>query len=153
MVLAVCPINDTPRTMKLPRCLVLPAFWRVLVIVWAAVLWWLSEQSKLPSPAKFEGIDKVEHMLYFAAGGVCFLLSLRLAGFVRQTITAIVLTVLFCSFVGVLDEWHQTFTPGRSGGDVWDWTADTIGGFVGALFALIAEKRLTSAGTTTSAAR
>lgn len=139
--------------MKLPRFLALPVFWRVLTILWAGVLYWLSEQSKLPSPAKFEGIDKIEHTAYFAAGGVCLLLSLRLAGFARQTGVAIVLTMLFCSLVGALDEWHQTFTPGRSGGDVWDWTADTVGGFLGALIALGIEKWLTSAETTTAAGR
>ncbi|WP_395715672.1 VanZ family protein [Prosthecobacter sp.] len=139
--------------MKPPRFLVLPLFWRMLVVVWAAALWWLSSQSKLPSPAKFEGIDKIQHAIYFAAGGLCFLLGLRLAGLARQTIPAIVLTVLFCSVIGLIDEWHQTFTPGRSGGDVWDWTADTFGGFLGALIALGAGKWLTSAGTTTAAGR
>ncbi|MBL9178029.1 MAG: VanZ family protein [Verrucomicrobiaceae bacterium] len=113
-----------------------PLLWRVLVIIWAAVLWWLSSQSKLPSPAKFEGIDKIEHTLYFAAGGMCFLLGLRTAGFARKTTSAILLTVLFCAITGLLDEWHQTFTPGRSGGDVWDWAADTLGGFVGAWLVL-----------------
>jgi VanZ family protein len=42
--------------------------------------------------------------------------------------------------VGGLDEWHQTFTPGRSGGDVWDWLADMTGGFIGAFIALGVEK-------------
>lgn len=104
-------------------------------------------------PGTFEHIDKLEHTAYFAGGGLCFLLGLRLAGFARKTSTAIVVTVLFCSLVGGLDEWHQTFTPGRSGGDVWDWLADTLGGFIGAYAALIAERWLTSVGTTTSAAR
>jgi VanZ family protein len=139
--------------MQLPRFFSSPQLWRSLVIVWAAVLYWLSEQSKLPSPGKFEGIDKIEHTLYFAAGGMCFLIGLRLAGFARKTAMAVVLTVLFCSIVGALDEWHQTFTPGRSGGDVWDWVADTLGGFFGTFFALCGEKCLTSKGTTTSAAR
>jgi VanZ family protein len=139
--------------MQVSRFLSSPAFWRVLVILWAAVLYWLSSQSSLPKPASFDGVDKLEHTAYFAIGGVCFLLSLRLAGFARTTTVAIILTVLFCAIVGALDEWHQTFTPGRSGGDVWDWTADTLGGFVGAFFALVACKWLTSAETTTSAAR
>jgi VanZ family protein len=42
-------------------------------------------------------------------------------------------TVLFCSLIGVSDEWHQSFVPGRSGNDVWDWTADTIGGLLAAM--------------------
>lgn len=122
--------------MKLPRVVSSPVLWSALVSMWAAVLWWLSSQSKLPSPAKFEGIDKIEHTLYFAAGGMCFLLGLRTAGFARKTTSAVLLTVLFCAITGLLDEWHQTFTPGRSGGDVWDWAADTLGGFVGAWLVL-----------------
>lgn len=139
--------------MKPPRFFILPLFWRVLVVVWVAALWWLSSRGKLPSPVKFEGIDKIEHTLYFAVGGLFFLLGLRLAGRARQTIPAIMLTVLFCSTVGFLDEWHQTFTPGRSGGDVWDWSADTLGGLIGALCALAVYRSFTSAGTTTAAAR
>lgn len=122
--------------MKLSRVVSSPVLWSALVSIWAAVLWWLSSQSKLPSPAKFEGIDKIEHALYFAAGGMCFLLGLRTAGFARKTTSAIFLTVLFCAITGLLDEWHQTFTPGRSGGDVWDWAADTLGGFIGAWLVL-----------------
>ncbi len=139
--------------MKPPRFFSSPVLWRVLVSLWAVVLWWLSSQSKLPSPAKFEGIDKIEHALYFAVGGMCFLLGLRLAGLARKTGSAVVLTVLFCAIVGALDEWHQTFTLGRSGGDVWDWASDTLGGFVGAWLALIAAKWLTSREPATTAAR
>ncbi len=128
--------------------------WRMLVIIWAAVLYWLSSQSNLPTPAStFEGIDKIEHLVYFTAGGFCFLLGLRLASLARSTALATLLTVVFCSIIGGLDEWHQIFTPGRSGGDIWDWSADTLGGFMGAALALLTEKWLTSAGTTTSAKR
>ncbi|MEZ5386226.1 MAG: VanZ family protein [Prosthecobacter sp.] len=136
-----------------PRFFRQPLLWRVLLLVWAGLLIWLSEQSHLPSPATFDGIDKVQHAVYFAAGGTCFLLGMRLAGLLRSFSPAVFATVLFCSVVGALDEWHQTYTPGRSGGDVWDWTADTLGGFLGALIALSVEKWLTSTGTTTSEGR
>ncbi len=153
MLLAVLPADDTPRTMQLPRLLSSPMLWRVLTLLWFSVLFLLSAQSSLPSPASFEGVDKLEHTLYFAAGGMCFLLSLRLAGFARVRKTAILVTIAFCAIVGIIDECHQLYTPGRSGGDVWDWTADTVGGFLGAFLALAAERWLpTSAETTTSAA-
>lgn len=122
--------------MHLPRFLSSPQFWRVLVLLWFGTLYWLSSQSHLPSPPSFEGIDKLEHAVFFAAGGLCFLLALRLAGFAKTTRAAILVTVLFCAAVGGFDEWHQTFTPGRSGGDVWDWTADLCGGFLGAVLAM-----------------
>ncbi len=35
--------------------------------------------------------------------------------------------IIFCSFYGVFDEWHQSFVPGRNS-DVFDWLADTMGG-------------------------
>ena len=43
------------------------------------------------------------------------------------------LTVALISVFGMLDEFHQLFTPGRSGGDVGDWIADTFGAFCGVL--------------------
>ncbi|MCF7785305.1 MAG: VanZ family protein [Prosthecobacter sp.] len=122
--------------MPLSRLLSSPSLWRVLVLLWFGVLFWLSSQSHLPSPASFEGVDKLEHAIFFSAGGMCFLLGLRLAGFAKATQTAILVTVLFCGAVGGFDEWHQTYTPGRSGGDVWDWTADMCGGFLGAFLAM-----------------
>lgn len=122
--------------MKLPRLLSSPTFWRFLVLLWFGTLYWLSSQSHLPSPVSFDGVDKLEHATFFAIGGVCFLLSVRFAGLARTRRTAIVVTVLFCALVGGFDEWHQTYTPGRSGGDVWDWSADTLGGFLGAFIAM-----------------
>lgn len=136
MPLAVRRADDNPRRMKLPRFLFSPLLWRVLVLVWAALLYWLSEQSTLPQPASFDGVDKLEHAVFFAAGGACFLLGLRLAGLVPRTFDAIAVTVLFCSIVGGLDEWHQTHTPGRSGGDIADWLADSVGGIIGAYVAI-----------------
>ncbi len=128
--------------MKLPRFFSSPWLWRFLVVLWFGTLYWLSSQTHLPSPASFEGVDKLEHATFFAIGGMCFLLSLRLAGLAKATAIAILASVLFCGAIGGFDEWHQTYTPGRSGGDVWDWTADLCGGFIGALLAFVAERWL-----------
>jgi len=46
------------------------------------------------------------------------------------------MVALVCSVIGRLDEYHQTFTPGRSGNDTGDWLADTLGGAAGAVFVL-----------------
>lgn len=126
--------------MQLPRFFSSPWLWRVLVLLWFGTLYWLSSQSHLPSPAKFEGVDKLEHAVFFSAGGMCFVLSLRLAGRAGATAMAILASVLFCGAIGGFDEWHQTYTPGRSGGDVWDWTADVFGGFIGACIAMGVQK-------------
>jgi VanZ family protein len=131
----------------MPSILSKALYWRLAVLVWGVVLYALSAQPGIALPGGFPGIDKVEHATYFTLGGMCFLLGLRLAGLAQGRMTAIVLTVLFCSFVGVLDEWHQLHVPGRSGGDVWDWLADTLGGFIGAHAAFWVQRWLTSAST------
>lgn len=124
-----------------------PLFWCVAVLIWGGVLYWLSSQPSIALSGRFPGIDKVEHVTYFTLGGMGFLMAFRLAGRMQGKTAAIMLTVLFCSFVGILDEWHQLHVPGRTGGDVWDWLADTLGGFLGAHAAFWAQRRLTSVST------
>ena len=40
--------------------------------------------------------------------------------------------LLFTGIIGAVDEFHQTFTPGRFGNDPWDWLADLSGGLLAA---------------------
>jgi VanZ family protein len=69
--------------------------------------------------------DKVAHLLLF--GVLAFLLS-RAAGFGwgwswgRAAFFAIIATSIY----GFLDEWHQSYVPGRTV-DIADWAADTLG--------------------------
>ncbi len=65
------------------------------------------------------GIDKVEHALIF---GLLATLLVR-SGFLPKFGWVAVLLV---SLFGVSDEWHQSFTPGRSV-EFRDWLADTCG--------------------------
>jgi VanZ family protein len=122
--------------------------WRLALVVWGAVLYWLSSRPGMAMPVGFTGMDKIEHAAYFTLGGLCFLLGLRLAGLAKSKKNALLLTILFCSLTGIWDEWHQLHVPGRSGGDGWDWLADTLGGFIGAHAAFWMQRRLTSASTT-----
>jgi VanZ family protein len=46
------------------------------------------------------------------------------------------ITIVAISAFGALDEYHQLSTPGRSGGDLGDWTADTLGAMVGVLLVI-----------------
>jgi VanZ family protein len=64
-------------------------------------------------------IDKVAH---FAVFGLLATLVAR-AGFAESRMGWAVLIV---SLFGLTDEWHQSFTPGRTV-EVYDWFADTLG--------------------------
>ncbi len=49
--------------------------------------------------------------------------------------------MLLSSLYGIIDEVHQSFTPGRCAGAD-DWIADTIGAAVGAALCLLLSKKL-----------
>jgi VanZ family protein len=111
-----------------------PGFLFFLVALWFAVLFWLSSQSHLQPPGpEFENKDKFLHTGYFSLGGGLFFLALRLRKPALGLLAATLITIAFCSAIGAFDEWHQTFTPNRSGNDPYDWMADTLGGLLGAL--------------------
>ena len=104
-------------------------------------LFFLSAQSSLPSIAPtVPNIDKVEHF------GVYGLLGILVVAAVRRSTTlalpkAALMAILITSTYGVSDEFHKQFVPNRSC-DVWDWTADTIGGILGvAVFAAYESRR------------
>jgi len=109
----------------------------VLLVLWLAGLWLLSSlpgnQVRLPS---FSNADKVAHFIYFLGGS--FLLTWLLRCLVKWPAWRIVLTAFaLIALVGAVDELHQTWTPGRSGGDHGDWLADAAGGLAGAWVFLI----------------
>ncbi len=120
-----------------------PRPWLILLAVWWVTLFILSHQSHLHPPGPdLPNIDKVEHTGYFTLGGfLCFSwLMARNPG--RSVMRTAVLTVVFCSVVGALDEYHQSFIPNRSGNDPWDWAADNLGGVLGSLAGAWRQARL-----------
>ncbi len=102
----------------------------VLIVTWAALIYYLSDQPGLDIPLAFPLQDKLMHLLAY---GILGFLALgtqrpRASGYRVQDywkITA--LTILY----GVLDEFHQSFVPGRDA-DVLDVLADASGGLLGA---------------------
>lgn len=110
-----------------------PRTWFILLAVWWLVLFILSHQSSLfPPGPNFRHIDKVEHATFFTLGGALFFLGLRALRPGMSFLDSALLTILFCSVIGAVDEFHQSFIPNRSGNDPGDWLADTIGGLLGA---------------------
>ena len=89
-----------------------------LPIVMAALIFWASGQSNLGGPS-IPGIDKVTH---FSVYGLLATLVVRLGHSARSAW----ISLLIISGYGLTDEWHQSFTPGRSV-ELADWLADTAG--------------------------
>jgi VanZ family protein len=110
-----------------------PALWFAALGIWFGVLWMLSST---PSPGpriEINHLDKVLHFGYFLGGGFLFAgWRFRLADGRLPWGRIIVLTAVTLAVVGGIDEWHQTHTPGRNGGDPGDWLADVLGATTGA---------------------
>jgi len=109
----------------------------VALICWAAAILYLSSLNpdQLPDSA-FLFWDKVNHFAAFAVGGWLAALALRTSLPRTPGVRIVVLAVILIAAFGVLDEALQTFTPGRTGADISDWTADVLGASAGALASL-----------------
>jgi len=114
-----------------------PHPWWIGLILWFVVMFTASSFAvSAPAPPGFEipHIDKVLHFCWFTAGG--FLLANAIL-FRRPAVTSVwlkfLLPVICMSALGAIDEYRQSFTPGRSGNDFGDWVADTLGGLCGVL--------------------
>ncbi len=111
-----------------------PVPWLAAFGGWLALLCFLSSLHGSPDePPPFPHFDKFAHFGYFLAGGFLltgwrFLKNPDRPSWKRLITT----TAVVMALTGILDEWHQIHTPGRSGADPWDWIADLLGGTAGA---------------------
>ncbi|MGI8604009.1 MAG: VanZ family protein [Verrucomicrobiales bacterium] len=106
-----------------------PRVWFGAYAGWLAVLFVLSS---LPGSGlefhPFGGFDKIEHAGYFLVGSLILGLGLSTRGDWPRRWWWLPLAA---SGAGAFDEWHQQFSPGRSGLSGGDWLADVGGGFAG----------------------
>jgi VanZ family protein len=88
-------------------------------------------------PSQAGQVDKALHFSIYAV--LAFLLTrLTFEGLPRHRAAAI--AVLIAVLFGAVDEWHQSFIPGRSK-ELADWFADTAGATCGAIVAALLGKR------------
>jgi VanZ family protein len=100
------------------------------VIAVCALIFTLSSFSQLPSPPG--GVtDKHEHFTIYFVLGLTLVRALAGGRWTGVTLRVAILSLVFVSLYGASDEFHQSFVPGRDS-SVYDWTADTIGGFTAA---------------------
>jgi VanZ family protein len=120
--------------MRLPNGSGRAGFWLAAWGIWLVTLWFLSSGSTtVPGAPEIPFGDKVAHFGYFFGGGGLLAAALFCRNPLVATRRLVLMVALVSAAVGWLDEWHQTFTPGRSGNDPWDWLADLLGGTTGAL--------------------
>jgi VanZ family protein len=115
-----------------------PLTWFIAVLVWMRTIWFLSSIPGDENPQLKMQIDKVAHFLAFAGGGILVagLFATIVVVILRRKVRwdfLIPATAIAIGLLGWLDEWHQCFTPGRSGANMADWIADFLGGIAGAL--------------------
>lgn len=115
---------------RLPRN---PKFWLGGFLVWFFTLWILSSGTHpdMPNPP-IADFDKVLHFGYFFGGAGLVSAWLFRRNPEKPNWRAIfTITVIVIGLTGLLDEFHQSFIPGRSGNDPADWTADLLGAIAG----------------------
>ncbi len=103
------------------------------VAAWALGIFILSSMSgsRIEEMNVLNVWDKAAHFAAFAVGAVLLALALRWNS-AWSWPRIVCFSVVVISLYGASDEWHQLYTPHRSGGDLGDWTADTLGAIAGA---------------------
>ncbi len=89
--------------------------------------------TSLPSKAlpKIAISDKIEHLFAYLILGIFLYAAFKFQDKIRWIKEYAFLSAIFViAFYGLFDELHQLLIPGRIC-DVWDWTADFIGGIIG----------------------
>lgn len=131
--------------MATPRAVTLATrsgLWWSLLALWFALQFILSSIPTLPPGPGIPFQDKIQHTVYYALGGCCIFLALRFRHPPTGAAKSFLAALLFCLAIGGFDEWHQSFTPGRKGNDLWDWLADALGGVLGPLIGMWAHRKL-----------
>jgi VanZ family protein len=121
----------------------LAAFLWLCLMAWAAGIFWVSSMTRQELPeAAFLFSDKFNHFVAFAAGGWLAASALRVTSPRSAIPNCLLLAIVLIAVFGAFDEALQTFTPGRTGGDLYDWIADFLGAIAGALLSLKTHARL-----------
>jgi len=107
------------------------------ILLWLGfAAWWIALfiLSSIPGSRigamPFPNADKVVHIAIFFLGTVLLALAF-FRTFGRSPLKTSILVFVAMVLVGVGDEYHQIYTPGRSGDDPGDLLADAIGALIG----------------------
>ena len=93
-------------------------------VVYMAVIFTLSAQSKLPAAPGILGWDKLQHLIAYAVMGLLLFRAAILRPLTR--LGPYLMTLIIGALHGAADEYHQSFVPGRNM-SAHDWAADVLG--------------------------
>ena len=99
-------------------------------LVLAFLIYAASGRSAIATPKVGFSYDK---LLHFAVFGLLATIVLRIPYFFNKGWKGVLIAVLLVSGYGAMDEFRQSFTPGRSV-DFKDWLADTSGAILASIF-------------------
>jgi len=102
-----------------------------------AVIFGLSSMPGSAIPGTVADYSLVAHFTEYALLGA---LAIGAAGAGKTGARLAVIVLLACSLYGASDEFHQSFTPGRTPDPV-DWATDTVGAAAGIAAILIVRRR------------
>ncbi len=91
-----------------------------------AASWYLSSLEKIDAMPSFPFADKAVHCICFAGLAFWVAFACRTARMKEAPLPA-----ALTSAYGIIDEIHQSMTPGREC-SFWDWATDTLGAALGA---------------------
>jgi VanZ family protein len=115
-------------------------FWFALTCLWAGIVFVLSSLEAVAistiDVGPFE-IDRVLHTMMFIVGGLFLTTALHLRSPETSWKRTLTLSVALLILYGITDEFHQSFVKNRSGNDLGDLLADTIGAVLGAIITRI----------------
>lgn len=107
-------------------------------VLWAAVLFLLSEIPGIPSGLDVPFFDKAAHFVLYTVLGASLAWGKRAA---PSAVPHWVLLAIGTAY-GALDEWHQSFVPRRSP-DPWDFLVDVSGVTFGYAVLLLVTRSMT----------
>lgn len=109
---------------------------RIPALLVTLTSWVLSSQSSLPKVVSIFSYDKFLHFASFAFLAFCWALWFTPKQWKEHPVRCILLVLTIIGVYGAIDEYHQSFTPGRDM-SFYDWIADMIGAFFGSIFACV----------------
>ncbi len=102
------------------------------VVIYCLVIFALSSHPVLAPPVFFPAVDKFIHAIEYAVLGSLWTRAISQSWKALPVSRVLLSAVLFTTFYGISDEWHQAYVPGRTP-EIADVLANMAGGILGSL--------------------